>query len=320
MSVVFAHAVVSPDRSERPAVDESAVGSAASCSPAVELSSLGYAYPGTRHPVVADLDLTVPAGGHLAVVGRSGCGKSTLLSLIAGLEEPTTGTAAVLGDHRPDQRLASCALMPQGDSLLPWLSVLDNVAISLRNQGVNRRDARAAARGMLARVGLAEWARARPAALSGGMRQRAALARALLARKPVLLADEPLASLDAITRAEVQQWLRTSITDTTDTAGPIAHVVTSAAATTPTTPTTPTTLVMVTHDVDEALLLAERVVLLARPEPASPARITATWPGWFGDARPREDLVGDPDFAATRQSILRALAHPGITPPNGEVA
>jgi len=316
MSVVLAHTVVSPDRSERPAVDSPevdspAVSSSAFGSPAVDLRALGYAYPGTRHRVVADLDLTVPAGGHLAVVGRSGCGKSTLLSLIAGLEEPATGTAAVLGDRRPEQRLASCALMPQGDSLLPWLSVLDNVAISLRNQGASRRDARAAAHAMLDRVGLAAWARARPAALSGGMRQRAALARALLARKPVLLADEPLAALDAITRAEVQQWLRTSIAATTATTGPSAIA---------TTPTTPTTLVTVTHDVDEALLLAERVVLLARPEPAAPARITATWSGWFGDDRPREDLVGDPDFAATRQSILRALAHPGIMPPSGEVA
>lgn len=308
MSVVFAHSVVSPDRSERPAVPDTAVGSPAAWSPAVELRSLGYTYPGTRHRVVADLDLTVPAGGHLAVVGRSGCGKSTLLSLIAGLEEPSTGTAAVLGDRRSDQRLASCALMPQGDSLLPWLSVLDNVAISLRNQGASRRDARAAAAEMLSRVGLTEWARARPAELSGGMRQRAALARALLARKPVLLADEPLAALDAITRAEVQQWLRTSIATTAAPTGPSAIA------------TTPTTLVTVTHDVDEALLLAERVVLLARLEPAAPARITAAWSGWFGDGRPREDLVGDPDFAATRQSILRALAHPGIMPPSGEVA
>lgn len=251
---------------------------------AVALNGLGHTYPGALRPVLADLNLSVPVGEHIAVVGRSGCGKSTLLSVIAGLVEPTTGTAAVLDERRPARRLESCALMPQGDSLLPWLSLLDNVAISLRNQRVRRRVARSEAQRMLDRVGLGAWSDARPSALSAGMRQRAALARALLARKPVLLADEPLGALDAITRAEVQQWLRDTITHTS------------------------ATLVMVTHDVDEALLLAERVVLLARDEAGGPARVVRTWPGWFGDDRPREVLLGDEAFAAARREVLRALA------------
>lgn len=251
---------------------------------AVALDGLGHTYPGALRPVLADLNLSVPVGEHIAVVGRSGCGKSTLLSVIAGLVEPTTGTAAVLDERRPARRLESCALMPQGDSLLPWLSLLDNVAISLRNQRVRRRVARSEAQRMLDRVGLGAWSDARPSALSAGMRQRAALARALLARKPVLLADEPLGALDAITRAEVQQWLRDTITHTS------------------------ATLVMVTHDVDEALLLAERVVLLARDEAGGPARVVSTWPGWFGDDRPREVLLGDEDFATARREVLQALA------------
>lgn len=251
---------------------------------AVALNGLGHTYPGALRPVLADLNLSVPVGEHIAVVGRSGCGKSTLLSVIAGLVEPTTGTAAVLDERRPARRLESCALMPQGDSLLPWLSLLDNVAISLRNQRVRRRVARSEAQRMLDRVGLGAWSDARPSALSAGMRQRAALTRALLARKPVLLADEPLGALDAITRAEVQQWLRDTITHTS------------------------ATLVMVTHDVDEALLLAERVVLLARHEPDAPARVVSTWPGWFGDDRPREVLLGDEDFATARREVLQALA------------
>ncbi|MBC7269102.1 MAG: ATP-binding cassette domain-containing protein, partial [Streptomyces sp.] len=181
---------------------------------AVALDGLGHTYPGALRPVLADLNLSVPVGEHIAVVGRSGCGKSTLLSVIAGLVEPTTGTAAVLDERRPARRLESCALMPQGDSLLPWLSLLDNVAISLRNQRVRRRVARSEAQRMLDRVGLGAWSDARPSALSAGMRQRAALTRALLARKPVLLADEPLGALNAITRAEVQQWLRDTITHT----------------------------------------------------------------------------------------------------------
>ncbi|OAV76545.1 ABC transporter ATP-binding protein [Dietzia sp. 111N12-1] len=248
------------------------------------LNGLGHTYPGALRPVLADLNLSVPVGEHIAVVGRSGCGKSTLLSVIAGLVEPTTGTAAVLDDRRPARRLESCALMPQGDSLLPWLSLLDNVAISLRNQRVRRRVARSEAQRMLDRVGLGAWSDARPSALSAGMRQRAALARALLARKPVLLADEPLGALDAITRAEVQQWLRDTITHTS------------------------ATLVMVTHDVDEALLLAERVVLLARDEAHAPARVVRTWSGWFSDDRPREVLLGDEDFATVRREVLQALA------------
>lgn len=251
---------------------------------AVSLEDLGHTYPGARRAVLADLTLSVPVGEHIAVVGRSGCGKSTLLSLIAGLTEPTTGSALVLGERQPARRLESCALMPQGDSLLPWLTLLDNVAISLRNQRVGRRAARAEAQSLLDRLGLGVWSGARPAALSAGMRQRAALARALLARKPVLLADEPLGALDAITRADVQQWLRETLTGT------------------------PATLVMVTHDVDEALLLAERVVLLARYEADAPARVVSTWPGWFGDDRPREVLLGDEAFAAARREVLQALA------------
>ena len=252
--------------------------------PAVALDGLGHIYPGAHRPVLADVNLSVPVGEHVAVVGRSGCGKSTLLSLIAGLVEPTTGTAVVLDERQPARRLDSCALMPQGDSLLPWSSLLDNVAISLRNQRVGRRAARAEAQRMLDRLGLGVWSDARPAALSAGMRQRAALARALLARKPVLLADEPLGALDAITRAEVQQWLRETITGTS------------------------ATLVMVTHDVDEALLLAERVVLLARNEADGPAHVVSAWPGWFSDDRPREVLLGDEEFAAARREVLQALA------------
>lgn len=251
---------------------------------AVALVGLGHTYPDAHSPVLADLNLSVPAGEHVAVVGRSGCGKSTLLSLIAGLVEPTTGTAVVLDERQPARRLEACALMPQGDSLLPWLTLVDNVAISLRNQRVSRRAARAEAQRLLDRLGLGMWSDARPAALSAGMRQRAALARALLARKPVLLADEPLGALDAITRAEVQQWLRETLTGTS------------------------ATLVMVTHDVDEALLLAERVVLLARTEADGPANVVSVWPGWFSDDRPREVLLGDADFAIARREVLQALA------------
>ncbi|MDN6510004.1 ABC transporter ATP-binding protein [Corynebacterium sp. AOP36-E1-14] len=250
--------------------------------PAVALDHVDVAYPNSP-AVLTDVHLTVPAGEHVAVIGRSGCGKSTLLHLVAGLLEPARGTVRVRDGSGADARLAHCALMPQGDSLLPWFSVRDNVAVPLRNRGVGRRAARERATETLAWCGLEHHARHRPDQLSGGMRQRAALARALLADKPVLLADEPLGALDAITRAEIQDWL---------------HGVLS---------TTDTTMVMVTHDVDEALLLSHRVVLVADGgvEPAGRSR-----EGWFDRrrGRAREDVLADPGFAAARSALLRELA------------
>ncbi|WP_291479049.1 ABC transporter ATP-binding protein [Corynebacterium sp.] len=251
--------------------------------PAVAVDHVDVAYP--KSPaVLKDVHLTVPAGEHVAVIGRSGCGKSTLLHLIGGLLAPTRGSVAVLGDSDDRSRLTHCALMPQGDSLLPWFSVRDNVALPLRNTGVGRRAARARATEALAWCGLEHHSRQRPDRLSGGMRQRAALARALLADKPVLLADEPLGALDAITRAEIQDWL---------------HGVLEGGSA--------TTMVMVTHDVDEALLLSHRVVLLAD------GQVRRTWPGWFArrGGRPREDVLAEPGFAAARSALLRELAGGG---------
>ncbi len=144
----------------------------------------------------------------LGLVGPSGCGKSTLLELIAGLQEPGGGR----GRGRRRQRRAPaasrrCAFMPQRDLLLPWLAAIDNAALALRNRGVRRRAAREEAALLFERFGLAGFERSRPAELSGGMRQRVAFLRTLLAGKPVLALDEPFASLDAITRAEMQAWL-----------------------------------------------------------------------------------------------------------------
>lgn len=290
--------------------------------PAVEVDHVDLTYPGrttraargtrttraarTGKPaVLRDVQLTVPAGEHLAVIGRSGCGKSTLLHLIGGLLDPTAGTVRVLGDAGTADRLSHCALMPQGDSLLPWFSVRDNVAVPLRNRGVPRREARERATALLERCGLGAWAASRPAELSGGMRQRAALTRALLAGKPVLLADEPLGALDAITRGEIQDWLAellgapaggTGVTDSTGTADPA------------------TTMVMVTHDVDEALLLSHRVVLLGSGDTVT-GTVVGDWPGWFARraGRPREQVLADPAFAADRAEILRALGSTGST-------
>jgi ABC-type nitrate/sulfonate/bicarbonate transport system ATPase subunit len=204
---------------------------------AVSLEGVAHSF-GTKR-VLGGVDLEVPAHGRLGLVGRSGSGKSTLLSLIAGLAEPDAGSIAVDGATSAPDRLAHCALMPQRDSLLPWRSALDNACLALENRGLSRTDARRRAAPLFERLGLGGSERLRPARLSGGMRQRVAFLRTLLADKDVLLLDEPFGALDAITRAELQDWL--------------AGVMRSE----------PRTMLLVTHDVEEALLLSDRVAVLA---------------------------------------------------------
>jgi ABC-type nitrate/sulfonate/bicarbonate transport system ATPase subunit len=186
--------------------------------------------------------LRVEAGEALGLVGRSGCGKSTLLRLIAGLEPADGGRITVAGAEDERGRLEHCALMPQADLLMPWRDALGNASVALENAGAGRREARARAAGLFAELGLEGFEQARSWELSGGMRQRVAFARTLLAGKPVLLLDEPFGALDAITRSEMQEWL----------AGALGAVARTA--------------VLVTHDLDEALRLCDRVVVLtARP-------------------------------------------------------
>jgi NitT/TauT family transport system ATP-binding protein len=160
----------------------------------VEVVSKSFTGRGGQVRALHAMSLSAAPGEIVAVVGPSGCGKTTLLELICGLIAPDAGTVDC----------APAALMPQRDLLLPWLSAIDNAALALRVRGVSRSAARAQAAPWLERFDLAEFARARPAELSGGMRQRVSFLRSLLAGKPVLALDEPFASLDAITRAEMQ--------------------------------------------------------------------------------------------------------------------
>jgi NitT/TauT family transport system ATP-binding protein len=228
--------------------------------------------------VLDGLELQVPVRGRVGIVGRSGAGKSTLLSLVAGLDEPDAGSVAVGGETAARERLGRCALMPQRDCLLPWRTALDNAGLALENAGLARREARLRAAPLFDRLGLTGAERLRPAKLSGGMRQRVAFLRTLLADKPVLLLDEPFGALDAITRAELQQWL----------AGALRAE--------------PRTVLLVTHDVEEALLLCERVLVLAAGRVAAELDVDVP-----RDA-PRRELVTSAEFVELREQALGAIA------------
>ena len=241
----------------------------------VELRGVSHRFGST---VALDgIDLGVMRHGRVAIVGRSGSGKSTLLSLVAGLLEPGGGEVSVFGATAPADRLARCALMPQRDLLLPWRSALDNAILALENRGLARTEARALAKPLFGRFGLAGAESKRPSQLSGGMRQRVAFLRTLLAGKDVLLLDEPFGALDAITRGELQEWLAAALQDD------------------------PHTVLFVTHDVEEALLLCERVVVL------SDGRVAAELEVGVPRDRPRRQVVTSPEFTALREQALEAL-------------
>jgi len=235
---------------------------------AVAVRSLSKAYG--EKSVLRALDLDVPAGQFVAIVGRSGCGKSTLLRLIAGLEPPSSGEIALgARQERPD-RVAR--VMFQEPRLLPWANVLDNVTVGLGADG-DRPEARARAIEALDLVGLADRAGEWPSVLSGGQKQRVALARALVSRPRLLALDEPLGALDALTRIEMQQlleivWLRERFT-----------------------------AILVTHDVAEAIALADRIVLIEQGAVALDVTVDL----------PRPRLRGSAEAAALEAAILARL-------------
>jgi NitT/TauT family transport system ATP-binding protein len=236
----------------------------------VHLLDVAKTFAPPRHdaaPVTAleGLSLTALPGEIVAVVGPSGCGKTTLLELVCGLIAPDAGTVDA----------APAALMAQRDLLLPWASAVENAALALRVGGVARAAARERAGDLLRDFGLAGFELARPHELSGGMRQRVAFARTLLAGRPVLCLDEPFASLDALTRAEMQDWLGAALA------------------------ADPRTVVMVTHDVEEAIVLADRVLVLS----PRPGRVVATLE--VGAPRPRRRT--DPQVVALRAQALEEL-------------
>lgn len=224
------------------------MSSSSSPPPSVTVRAARLVYGGV--PLFDDLEFTLPAGEWTCLVGPSGVGKSTLLRLVAGLAPPSTGSSVGCGDGRP--AIGRVAYMAQQDLLLPWLDVLGNVALGHRLRGEGGAAVRRRAQAILESLGLGGRGGDRPSALSGGMRQRAALARTLLEDRPVVLLDEPFSALDAATRVRLQSLFAERLRGRT--------------------------VLLVTHDPLEALRLGHRVYVMAgRParlgEPLEPAGV-----------------------------------------------
>ena len=250
--------------------------------PLLEVDGVSKTFGGKRPlETLRDVTIHVDDGEFVSIIGPSGCGKSTLFNLIAGAEPQSAGRIAVQDETDPDARRLSVGYMFQKDLLFPWRTLIDNAALGLQvSRGMARDAARARVAEMLPRFGLEGFASHRPAELSGGMRQRVALLRTLLLERPLLLLDEPFASLDALTRRELQRWLR----ETWRTGGQAA--------------------LLVTHDIREAVYLSDRVYVMS-PLPGHIAEQVIIRPdGSEPDAM---------QAAALEDRILRALHLEGAT-------
>ncbi len=252
----------------------------------VRLDGVAVEFPGPGGPVRAldAFDLDIAPGSFTAIIGPNGCGKSTLLRVVAGLVRVTAGSV-VVGADPPRAGDGRVGLAFQQPRLVPWRSTLDNVAMPLELAGASAGERRRQASVALEWVGLEAAAAVRPRTLSGGMAQRAALARALVLDPPVLLLDEPFSALDALTRetfnAELERlWLARR-----------------------------RTVVLVTHSVTEAVALADRVVVMS-PRPGRVARVVDV----DLDRPRRGDLLGDERAARLATEVRDALvsAAPGV--------
>lgn len=257
-------------------------GTAASdeaCERTLSVESLSKVFPTADGPVMAldGIDLTIPAGEFVAVLGPSGCGKSTLMAIMAGLDTASTG-GVQLGGVPVQSPVLDAGFMFQRDLLLDWRTCEDNILLQFEMRGLSGKPHRERARELLSMVGVASFAQRHPRELSGGMRQRVALCRALIHSPSLLFMDEPFGALDALTRENLNLEL-----------GRLAH-------------RSGTTVVLVTHSIDEAVFLADRVVVMS----PRPGRIV-------GDVRidlprPRENTFRElPEFVANAARLRRLL-------------
>ena len=247
--------------------------------PRIELRHVSKTFVGNGRavPALNDVSFKVMPGEFVTIVGASGSGKSTLFNLCVGLLEPDEGSILVDG-NAPRSRLGLLGYMPQRDLLLPWRSVLDNVLVPQDIKGVPRGESRKQALAMLPHFGLKGFERDYPAALSGGMRQRAALLRTWLTGCDTLLLDEPFGALDALTRRELQDWLLSVWQEFGR------------------------TVVFITHDVEEAVYLADRVIALSARPGTVKRELAVDLP------RPRRQrMVTEPGFGRLVRGLLGDL-------------
>jgi NitT/TauT family transport system ATP-binding protein len=243
-----------------------------------------YDAPGNSVPALATTSLDVRQGEMLVLLGPSGCGKTTLLRMIGGLIKPSEGRIEVAGlplwtsNGRNQEAVRKLGIVFQDPNLFPWLTVEDNVALPLEIQGVPRGARIARARELLTLVGIAGFESRRPRELSGGMRQRAAIARALAGDPQILLLDEPFGALDALTREQMNIELQRIWMETRQ------------------------TIVLVTHSIHEAVFLADRIVLLS-PRPGRIDRIIEV-----RSPRPRvAEVEASVEFQSTVLSLRQRL-------------
>lgn len=255
--------------------------------PMIQVTDVTKIYVTARGRTVSldNVSLDVAEGEFITLVGPSGCGKSTMLNLIGGLLEPTSGQVLVHGDQvkgpSPDR-----GVIFQQYALFPWLTALENVEFGLRLQGLKKTERREKAMHYLDLVGIADFAHALPKELSGGMKQRCAIARAYAVNPSVLLMDEPFGALDALTRVQMQDELLSTWQKERR------------------------TIVFITHDVDEAVYLASRVVVMS-PRPGRISEIIEVPLPY-----PRtEELRLSPEFASIRARVWRGVHHRDETQP-----
>lgn len=247
--------------------------------PKVELRNVSKTFFGTRRQIRAleDVSLSVAPREFVTIIGPSGSGKSTLFNLIVGLLEPDTGEICFDGEVCQD-RISRVGYMPQRDLLLPWRNVIENVILPQEVLGTPLEIAREKAFELLPLFGLDEFADAYPFALSGGMRQRAALLRTILSEKDVMLLDEPFGALDALTRKELQDWLLGVWRKFNQ------------------------TFIFITHDVEEALYLGDRVIVLSSRPGTVVHSLEVNLP------RPRrQGMIALPEFGQQVSELLEKL-------------
>ena len=247
--------------------------------PRIEFRHVSKTFSGTDRsvPALHDVSFKVMPGEFVTIIGPSGSGKSTLFNLCVGLLEPNEGEILIDGE-RSENRLGMVGYMPQRDLLFPWRNVLDNVIIPLEIQGIPREEARQKAFEILPHFGLETFENEYPLALSGGMRQRAALLRTWLTGRSTLLLDEPFGALDALTRKELQNWLLKVWQEFG------------------------WTVMFITHDVEEAVFLADRVLVSSARPGKIKREIKIDLP------RPRyQRMIAEPEFGKLVRELLTEL-------------